>query len=166
MGFNGDTMGFTIPLTSTFEELDQSWFKPLALFISPEGFDGKWLTAWVTVVVGQDPSTPKCCRWRSQHGVPSQRVWPTKFKKIAAGFCSFSEASMNEMAWWMSAKWPPGEKCRAFRSGFHHPCESGVILCIHVYTIYILYKLGDYDLVGGLEHVLFFHILGITIPTD
>ena len=80
-----DTMGFTIPLTSTFEELNQSWFKPLALFISPEGFDGKWLTAWVTVVVGQDPSTPKCCRWRSQQGVPSQRFWPTKFLKKCSG---------------------------------------------------------------------------------
>jgi hypothetical protein len=33
---------------------------------------------------------------------------PQNFKKNAAGFCSFSEASMNEMAWWMSAKWPPG----------------------------------------------------------
>ena len=164
MGFNGDTMGFTIPLTSTFEELDQSWFKPLELFISPKGFDGKWLTAWVTVVVGQDPNTPKCCRWRSQHGVPSQRVRPTKFKKIAAGFCSFSEASMNEMAWWMSAKWPPGVKNAALFAVASTILvgESGVILCI----LYILYKLGDYDLVGGLEHVVFFHILGITIPTD
>ena len=26
--------------------------------------------------------------------------------------------------------------------------------------------LGDFLLVGGLEHVLFFHILGIIIPTD
>jgi len=46
-----------------------------------------------------------------------------------------------------------------------HPCwlmmSSGVILGL----IYI-YHSSHYYLVGGLEHFLFFHILGIIIPTD
>jgi hypothetical protein len=35
-----------------------------------------------------------------------------------------------------------------------------IIQCIYIYTYSI------YILVGGLEHFLFFHVLGIIIPTD
>ena len=50
-----------------------------------------------------------------------------------------------------------------------HPCglmmSSGVILGLIYNDIYI-YHSSHYYLVGGLEHFLFFHILGIIIPTD
>jgi len=38
---------------------------------------------------------------------------------------------------------------------------------VYIYYIYIFYNiLYIYTLVGGLEHFLFFHVLGIIIPTD
>ena len=36
---------------------------------------------------------------------------------------------------------------------------------IYIYIYYIVFLTNAY-LVGGLEHVLFFHILGIILPTD
>ena len=38
-------------------------------------------------------------------------------------------------------------------------------MCIYIY-IYCVYIIKYIQLVGGLEHFLFFHVLGIIIPTD
>ena len=44
--------------------------------------------------------------------------------------------------------------------------------CVHIYIIIYIYIIHNcwlfsrHNLVGGLEHFLFFHILGIIIPTD
>ena len=42
--------------------------------------------------------------------------------------------------------------------------KSGLYTMIYQFCPYVVFVLQY--LVGGLEHVLFFHILGIIIPTD